>query len=88
MDQQSAGLEFPCAYPVKIMVENSPGARREVLAVAARHAPFSMTSDVRCRPSRNGRFESITVTVQVESREQLESLYLALRQLKIVKMML
>lgn len=88
MDEQTPGLQFPCAYPVKVMVENAPAARREVLAVAAGYAPFSLATDVRYRPSRNGRFESITITAQVESREQLEALYAALQGLKVVKMML
>lgn len=88
MTKQAAGLEFPCSYPVKVMVESAPAARREVLAVVAEHAEFCSTTDVHYRPSRNGRFESITVTVLVDSRDQLESLYQALHDLKVVKMML
>lgn len=88
MENQAQGLEFPCAYPVKVMVESAPAARDEVLAAVAAHAEFCPTSDVRYRSSRNGRFESITITVQVESRDQLEALYHALRDLKVVKMML
>lgn len=88
MEERAAGLEFPCSYPIKVMVEQAPAARRAVLAVAARHARFSIATDVRYRPSRNGRFESITITVQVESRTQLEDLYQAMGQLEAVKMML
>ncbi|MGY6555311.1 MAG: YbeD family protein [Wenzhouxiangella sp.] len=88
MDEAASGLEFPCAYPVKVMIEKTAAARREVLAVAAAHAPFSLSGDVRYRPSRNDRYESITITVQVESRSQLEGLYGALRALKVVKMTL
>lgn len=88
MSDQPAGLSFPCRYPVKVMTESGEQVRRDVLAAVAVHAEFSPGEDVRFRPSRNGRFESITVTVQAESREQLEALYAELRRLDAVKMML
>lgn len=86
--ERTTGLEFPCFYPVKVMVEHSADARRQVLDVVAEHVAFSRSSDVRYRASRQGRFESITITVRVESRQQLEALYQALHDLSAVKMML
>ncbi len=88
MTEPAAGLQFPCAYPVKVMVESTPLARGQVLAVMARHAQYADPDGVRSRPSRNGRFESITITAQIQSRAQLEGLYQALRELEVVKMML
>lgn len=88
MVKEAPGLEFPCAFPVKVMVENGPSSRREVLDLAARHASFSRSRDVRYRASRNGRFESITINIRAESRQQLEALYRALNDLDVVKMML
>ncbi len=82
----AAGLTFPCRYPVKVMAES--GARCAVLEVVRRHAGFSAAEDVRSRPSRKGRFESITVTVTVETRAQLQALYADLDRLEAVKMML
>ena len=83
---QPAGLTFPCRYPVKVMTES--GAQAAVLEVVARHAEFSPSEDVRTRPSRNSKFESITVTVEAQTRQQLEALYADLRCLAAVKMML
>ncbi|MEE4639151.1 MAG: DUF493 domain-containing protein [Wenzhouxiangella sp.] len=83
---QPEGLRFPCRYPVKIMADS--GARSEVLTVVRRHAEFAMPADVRSRPSRNGRFEAITVTVAVQTRAELEALYADLHRLDAVKMML
>jgi len=80
------GLVFPCQYPVKVMTE--AGAKQAVLALVAQHVERCPDQDVRTRPSRNGRFEAITVTVEAKSREQLEGLYADLRQLDAVKMML
>ncbi|TVS13455.1 MAG: DUF493 domain-containing protein [Wenzhouxiangella sp.] len=88
MTKAVTGLEFPCRYPIKVMAATGPQVRDQVLAVVAAHAEFSAAEDVRCRPSRNGRFESITVTVQIESRARLEALYADLGRLDAVKMML
>jgi putative lipoic acid-binding regulatory protein len=82
------GLEFPCAYPIKAMVRTSAEARRAVLSAVARHSDFSHREDVRVRPSRNGRFESITVTIQAASRAHLEAVYEDVRALDAVVMTL
>jgi len=84
--EEPAGLTFPCRYPVKVMIES--GARSAVLDVVARHVESSSTGDIRTRPSRTGRYESITVDVDVQTRHQLEALYADLQCLDAVKMML
>lgn len=83
-----SGLEFPCSYPVKAMVRTSAEARRAVLTAVARHSDFSHRDDVRVRPSRNGRFESITVIIRADSRAQLEAVYAEVRALDAVVMTL
>jgi putative lipoic acid-binding regulatory protein len=84
--QQPAGLTFPGRHPVKVMIES--GARSAVLDVVSRHAEICPSDDVRTRPSRSGRYESITVTVDVQTRDQLEALYADLQCLDAVRMML
>lgn len=88
IDSTDSPLEFPCRYPVKAMVNSSDAARRSVLEVIAEHSDFSETEDVRSRSSRNGRFESITVTVTARSREHLETIYTEVRALEEVVMTL
>jgi putative lipoic acid-binding regulatory protein len=87
-DESDSPLEFPCRYPVKAMVRTSAEARTAVLTAISRHTEFSHRADVRVRPSRNGRFESITVTVEATSREHLENIYADVRSLDFVVMML
>ncbi len=87
-EQPDSPLEFPCRYPVKAMVRTSAAARTAVLGAVARHSPFSHARDVRIRPSRNGQFESITVTITAVSREHLERIYAEVRALDAVLMML
>lgn len=84
----SPGLEFPCRYPVKAMTVSGEAARDQVVSALAAHAEFSEARDVRLRASRNGNFQSITVTLEARSRSHLEALYAELRALDVVKMVL
>ncbi|HSH26363.1 MAG TPA: DUF493 domain-containing protein [Wenzhouxiangella sp.] len=89
MSEQGDGpLEFPCRWPVKAMVEAGEDALRDVLAVIARHAELPDDDDVRIRPSRHGRYESITVVIEAQSRRHLEIVYGELRALDAVRMTL
>ncbi len=81
-------LEFPCRYPVKAMVKCNDAARQAVLQVIEQHVTINRGKDVRVRPSRNGRYESLTITVCVDSRDHLERIYTDIQALDAVVMML
>ncbi len=81
-------LEFPCRYPVKAMTHTREQAVDQVLAAIATLEVGVDHERVRIRPSRNGRFQSITVEVEVDSRPTLEAVYARLRELDIVVMTL
>jgi len=81
-------LEFPCRWPVKAMVEAGEDSLHDVLAAIARHAELPAEREVSIRPSRHGRYESITVTVEARSRGHLEAIYSEIRALDVVKMTL
>jgi putative lipoic acid-binding regulatory protein len=56
-------LAFPCRFSVK------------VFSLARRHIPDLAENALDARPSRGGRFVSITLHFTAESREQLDALY-------------
>jgi len=87
-DHDDSPLEFPCRWPVKTMVRTGEDAMRQVLAAIARHADLPGEDEVSVRPSRNGRFESITVPIEARSRSHLEAVYTELRALDAVVMTL
>jgi len=68
-------LEFPCDFPVKVFGESTGTFEQAVLEVFRRHVPGLDESRIRRRPSRHGRYVSITVTLRAESRRQLDDLY-------------
>jgi putative lipoic acid-binding regulatory protein len=70
-----AAIAFPTAFPIKIMGRREGGFARSVLEIVRKHAPDFQPSSVETRPSRQGRYVSLTVTVNATSREQLDALY-------------
>ena len=69
-------LEFPCDYAVKVMGRHTPEFRAQMLAVLAA-ATGEAPADERVaeRLSRDGHFVSLTCTVRVADRAQLDHIY-------------
>jgi putative lipoic acid-binding regulatory protein len=68
-------LEFPCAFPIKIMGETREGFADAILEVVLRHAPDFDGATMEMRPSRNGKYISLTCTINATSKQQLDELY-------------
>lgn len=73
--EQEPLLSFPTAFPIKIMGRREGGFAQAVLAVVLKHAPDFQPASMEMRPSRQGKYLSLTVTVNATSREQLDALY-------------
>jgi putative lipoic acid-binding regulatory protein len=72
---EASPLAFPCDFPIKIMGRKQQGFAQEVMDVVLRHAPDFNPKTLEMRPSRQGRYLSITCVVRATSREQLDALY-------------
>ncbi len=59
-----------------------------MLELVRRHAPDLRENAVAIRPSRNGRYLSVTVTVRAVSQEQLDAIYRELSSSEAVLMAL
>jgi uncharacterized protein len=68
-------LAFPCDFPIKVMGRKQPGFAQTVTAIVIKHAPDFDPATVEMRPSRQGRYLSVTCLVSATSREQLDALY-------------
>ncbi len=77
-------LTFPCSFPVKALTRTEDGALESVLAVVLGPGTGTAGERVRVQPSRNGRFQSVTITVQARSRAHLEAIYRELAALDVV----
>ena len=75
METGAAPLAFPCPFPIKVMGRREGGFSQAVVEIVRRHAPDFEASTVELRPSRKGKYLSITCVVNATPREQLDALY-------------
>ena len=75
MDEQQSLLSYPVQFPMKILGRREGGFAQAVMAIVLRHAPDFQPASMEMRPSRQGKYLSLTVTVNATSREQLDALY-------------
>jgi len=81
-------LAFPCDFPIKIMGRTQMGFAQAVIEVVHRHAPDFDAATLEMRPSREGKYLSLTCTIRAKSREQLDALYRELCDHPMVTMVL
>jgi len=72
---QESALTFPCSFPIKVMGVAADDFDALVVTLIRRHAPDLMEGAVRTRLSRQGKYMSVTVTLQAQSRLQLDDIY-------------
>lgn len=85
---QASLLNFPCVFPIKVMGRREDGFAQSVSDIVQRHAPDFHPHTMEMRPSKNGRFISLTCTINAQSREQLDGLYMELTKHPMVMMVL
>jgi putative lipoic acid-binding regulatory protein len=81
-------LTFPCEFPIKVMGRASENFEADVIAIVRKHAPDLTETAISNRPSGNGNYIAITLTVNATSKEQLDNIYLELNGHESVVMML
>ena len=81
-------IEYPSAFPIKVMGAHVAGFTEAIVAVAQRFDPGFDPATVESRPSRGGNYLGLTITITATSREQLDALYRALSSHPMVKVVL
>jgi putative lipoic acid-binding regulatory protein len=81
-------LEFPLDYPIRVLGLSTPGFPQAVGAIIEARAPGFDASTLSLKTSSRGKWVSASATVRIESREQLESLYLELSASPLVRAVL
>ncbi len=71
-------LEFPCRFPIKVMGAATDEFRSLALGIITRHFGEPAAGDIEERPSSGGRYLGLTITVQAESKAQLDAAYVEL----------
>lgn len=81
-------IEYPSAFPIKVMGARVQGFVEAVVDVACRFDPGFDPTTVERRESSGGKYLGVTITVTARSREQLDELYRILSTHPMVKVVL
>lgn len=71
-------LEFPCQFPIKAMGLSCDQLEISVIEIVNRHVSNLSEGAVAMRPSKNGKYTAITITVTAHSKQQLDAIYIDL----------
>lgn len=88
MSRAETLIEYPSAFPIKVMGANVDGFAQAIAEVALRFDPSFDPASVEMRPSSGGNYLGLTITITATSREQLDDLYRALSSHSMVKVVL
>ena len=74
-DDQESVIKYPCEFPIKAMGKNGTQLEIAVLEIIHRHDTGLREGSIKSRPSSNGKYLSITVTISAQNRAQLDAIY-------------
>ena len=81
-------IEYPSAFPIKVMGTQVDGFTEAIIAIARQFDPTFDANTIESRPSKGGKYLGLTVTVTATSREQLDELYRTLSTHPMVRVVL
>lgn len=81
-------IEYPSAFPIKVMGLHVDGFTESVVAVAKQFDPGFDGATLEARASKAGNYLALTITITATSRQQLDELYRALSTHPMVRFVL
>lgn len=88
MSAEESLVEYPSDFPIKVIAIMHDEFVNHIVEMITEHDPTFHAGRIDMRPSSQGRYLSLTVTVRATSREQLDNLYRALSSHEMVKFVL
>ncbi|MDQ7091798.1 MAG: DUF493 domain-containing protein [Methylococcales bacterium] len=68
-------FDFPCQFPIKAMGKTDIEFDLLVVDIINQHVNALATDAIKIRPSKNGKFVSVTITIEAMSQRQLDTIY-------------
>lgn len=75
MPDEKSLIAFPCRFPIKVMGRDETEFEAHVLQIVSAHVDDIAAEDISLRPSKNGNYLSLTITVDVHDQEHLDRIY-------------
>ncbi len=68
-------LTFPCDFVIKVFGIASDEFESAVLTIIHKHVPNLTEGAIKTRPSENGKYVALSITVHAEDQAQLDAIY-------------
>ena len=81
-------IEYPSDFPIKVMGATHDDFAATIIDLVLEYDPTFHIGRMEVRPSAQGNYTGLTVTVRATSRPQLDDLYRALSAHPMVKIVL
>lgn len=88
MAQEESLIEFPSAFPIKVMGAHVDGFEAAMIAIAQQFDSAFDPSTIERRPSKAGNYMGLTLTITATSKAQLDEVYRTLSTHPMVKVAL
>ena len=87
-DNNETLMEFPCTFVIKAMGLAADDFDALVVSLVRQHVDDIHEGGVSVKPSAGGKYLSVSVTFEAQSREQLDNIYRTVTGHERVKMAL
>lgn len=77
-NEENPVMTFPCEFPIKAMGLAIDDLHLKIFQLVQQHVPDLEHESVTQRPSKNGKYLSVTITIEASSRAQLDAIYMDL----------
>ncbi len=81
-------LTFPCDFTIKVFGMASDEFEAAVFSIVHKHASNFSDRAIQSRPSGKGKYTALSITIHVESKEQLDRIYMDLTANPLILMAL
>jgi len=88
MSEEDSVFEFPCQFPIKAIGKNEAEFDVTVVEIVRKHAGDIYEGAVKSKLSKGDRFLSVTITIEAQSKQQLDAIYQDLNDCPHVRMVL
>jgi putative lipoic acid-binding regulatory protein len=68
-------LTFPCDFTIKVFGSGSEEFEAAVLMILHKHIPHFSDRAIQSRKSESGKYCALSITIHVDSKQQLDDLY-------------
>ena len=81
-------IEFPCDFTIKVFGNTTEEFETTVYGIIRKHVPDMPDHVIMARPSSGGKYQALSITIHVESKDQLDRIYQELSASPLVLMAL